>query len=366
MSKANTESQIENQLEIQIPPVVNRALVNAVDDKSLLGMAERRILKAINPIQTDNRFPLIQSITLKQLKIFKHSNENVLQQQNPAPQIQWHYGDYPMAVRYQLNYRIHWINLLSVSLALSFALFSIYQLLPNRTRQLRKSWQKKLQPMGFSEVETNKLSTLLLRNSDGFNLLTDLGQSLPNRFDEALNILSNSEIAGLTHQQRKWFVTALNQSSDRHLALQVARSEERLIFDLAKQQVIIHGLPITLSKTPLFYYYWYATRKLENLSPYTNPGQTKPDREQGAMLADIMENHQGHKKAVNDLRISGLKGKTLDQNRNKLKDELQSALGTLASPYLFHSERDTRTARYSYSLQLSANKIQLRPSSRNP
>jgi len=57
----------------------------------------------------------------------------------------------------------------------------------------------------------------------------------------------------------------------------------------------------------------------------------------------------------------GLKGKTLDQNRNKIKTELQRVLEGLACDYLFDSERDERTARYRYSLKLPASKLKLGP-----
>ena len=104
-----------------------------------------------------------------------------------------------------------------------------------------------------------------------------------------------------------------------------------------------------------FIIFWYAKRKFEGEPAYLNPPQGKPDHKNG-QVAKLMQQYGGHQKAIRDLD-GGLKSKTLDQNRNKIKTELQRVLDDLACDYLFDSERDERTARYRYSLKLSASQL---------
>ena len=66
-----------------------------------------------------------------------------------------------------------------------------------------------------------------------------------------------------------------------------------------------------------------------------------------------MQHYGGHGKAINDLQSNGLKAKTLDQNRSKIKDELVSVLGeTLAADYLFETARDAQSGRSKYRIKL--------------
>jgi hypothetical protein len=58
----------------------------------------------------------------------------------------------------------------------------------------------------------------------------------------------------------------------------------------------------------------------------------------------------GHARAINELELHGLKAKTLDQNRNKIKDEMLAYFGELANPYLFQKSRDPKTGRYQHQL----------------
>ena len=91
-----------------------------------------------------------------------------------------------------------------------------------------------------------------------------------------------------------------------------------------------------------------------------NPITTKADHELAAELIDLMEQYGGHGKAINDLARNGLTAKKLDQNRNKIKDEMIAALGEeLASPFLFEGQREQTSLRYLYRIQAPKEKFKI-------
>lgn len=71
-----------------------------------------------------------------------------------------------------------------------------------------------------------------------------------------------------------------------------------------------------------------------------------------------MQEHGGHQKAIKELEAHGVRAKTMDQNRNKVKEELTKVLGeAVAEQYLFETRRDPRTGRNHYRLKTDATKI---------
>lgn len=145
-------------------------------------------------------------------------------------------------------------------------------------------------------------------------------------------------------------------------ALAIALAPATMRFDHRQHTVTIHGVALALPKTPYFYYAWYAALRLD---PHTqgwllNPATDRPDRASATPLIQLMTSASGHQKAINDLTEHGLRAKILDQNRNKVKDELYRELGeSLATEYLFESERDARTARYRYRLSCPPSRIKI-------
>lgn len=173
--------------------------------------------------------------------------------------------------------------------------------------------------------------------------------------------LARERSTELTDQAMKWFDCASRiDGSDSDRALAVAVAEDTLLFDCQQRQVIVHGIPVPLAKTPFFYYLWYARQRTSGEGWYLNPPVNRPDRDSAQSLIELMEAHGGHNKSINDLKEHGLRAKTLDQNRNKIRDELVSILGeALAAPYLFESERDLKSGRYRYRLRLESTKLKL-------
>ncbi|MFA0085433.1 hypothetical protein [Vibrio sp. 10N.261.51.F12] len=139
--------------------------------------------------------------------------------------------------------------------------------------------------------------------------------------------------------------------------LPICDNEEELLFELATQSIVIGGGRVVMPKTPFFYYLWYAKRQLEGLPPYVNPSMHQPDKQAGQELAQLMRGYGGHARAINDLEHFGLRAKTLDQNRNKIKDELTNALGHKAKDFLFCKTRHAKTGRYQYQLVINKSLI---------
>jgi|GEM_PF-6220927 len=145
-------------------------------------------------------------------------------------------------------------------------------------------------------------------------------------------------------------------------AIKAAFSSNKLIIDANKHSIIINNTQVILTKTPFFYYLWYAYRRVndERNGWFVNPSAEKGNHDEAKVLIKLMEDHGGHSRAINDLEKYGIRAKTLDQNRNKIKDCMTTILGEdLAENFLFESKRDFNTGRYSYRLALKADKINI-------
>lgn len=145
----------------------------------------------------------------------------------------------------------------------------------------------------------------------------------------------------------------------RHL-LDSLNTTKQLRIDLATQTVWANQTAIKMSKTPFFYYLWYAQLRQQDANEgwFINPAAEHGNHVDAQSLIALMQTHGGHPRAVNDLISHGLRAKTLDQNRNKIKDEfLQELDAELAETYLFEAKRDLKTGRYMHRLILEKQQI---------
>lgn len=261
--------------------------------------------------------------------------------------------------RFDFTYQVSWLSLLLFTLLVCLSLNLLVAAFPNARKQKLTAWRNRLQTIGFNKSQAkfiaNKLSASSVATQQQCQWIMAQNSS-----DERTWLLEHLLDTQLKPEQFSWLQLALSKKICAKDALNIATATDELTIDLTNSQVTIHGLPCQLKITPLIYYYWYAQKQKDNLGAYINPAINKPDREQGQYLAELMQQYGGHKKAINDLLENGLKGKTLDQNRNKIKEELTQQLGDLAENYLFDSRRDGRTARYQYWLKLPAEKITLK------
>ncbi|GEA60790.1 hypothetical protein VCO01S_19830 [Vibrio comitans NBRC 102076] len=169
------------------------------------------------------------------------------------------------------------------------------------------------------------------------------------------------QLSKMDPNQLAWFELAYGRYDSFEIALQISQREDSLEFDLKNRRLFVKGIEIPMAKTPLFYYYWYAKRKQMGDEPYINPSKMRPDTIAGAQLADIMHRYNGTDRTIEELKKHGLKAKSLDLNRNKVKEILIDELGELAQAYLFDSQRDARDARSRYQLKLASSSISFRP-----
>jgi hypothetical protein len=182
-------------------------------------------------------------------------------------------------------------------------------------------------------------------------------------FAAAMRVASDARVAELSPRQIDWLVWGLkNRRGDLDDGLAVARAPDLVEIDLRRGSLRIHGVDIPVNKTPLFYYAWYAHHRLRGDGWLTNPQSNKPDKSAGQELAHLMWSCAGHAKAAAGAEEIGLKAKTLDQNRSKIKQEIVALLGeSLSAAYLFDERKDPRTGRMSYRLRVPPAEVRIRP-----
>lgn len=217
---------------------------------------------------------------------------------------------------------------------------------------------------------------------------TALLAALPNAYtSQQRKLLDALRDAGLSWQETRGILKQFNKSDPDSLhwydfliqrlhagslsAEQLQKSanaDDCLVFQHDRQSVFIRGIEIPLSRTPYFYYALYAQQRVDdaqrNFSAcddngwILNPASGRANPEHTRMLLTLMKDHGGHLKAIKELEAHGVRAKTMDQNRNKVKEELSKVLGeAVADAYLFETQRDSRTGRNHYRLKTSATRI---------
>lgn len=184
-----------------------------------------------------------------------------------------------------------------------------------------------------------------------------------NHFNAAIALRQASlpAVRQLNSRDLHWLLTALRwNNADFEQALQLASTPDRLVIDLPEVKISIRGVDIPMAKTPLLYFAWYAMARTQGDGWITNPASNKPNKDLGTALASFMWRYKGHAKAIGDLEEMGLKAKTLDQNRSKIKDDICAALGeTLANDYLFEVDKSGPAGRSRYRLLLTPEAISI-------
>ncbi|WP_317931907.1 hypothetical protein [Halioxenophilus sp. WMMB6] len=252
------------------------------------------------------------------------------------------------------------IGLQSALLALPLSLLLL--IAPRPISRQRGYWLEQLSQNAtglFAALKLTRNIRALPPEQD--DCLRRLWQAHAVTIDRLQPLLQSPVFGQLSPEQLAWFELAL---SDNHgnleSALDVAQSEPGVQLKPQENQLWIHGLLIPLTKTPYCYYLWYAQRRRLNRDGgwVMNPPANRPDTELGEELQQLMSQYQGHRKALNELQQHGLRAKTVDQNRNKIKEEMVQLLGEkLAADYLFETERDFKTGRSRYRLAPGESRI---------
>ncbi len=360
-ARYSAQNSIEKTLSRQLPLTVEVALINTNNRQDLFRLSTERMQQALNKFVFDNAtmLPIIKNAYIEQFSLHDAEDSTLALSELPG-QLLWRQGGMDIAAAYRLSFNYDLVNLLIQSLIIVLMGFGAMKLFLDMRRYSQNDWLSILKAYKFDQREAEQLAQIT-EDTPFFNhLLRRVRRETPLNITQITELIQSGEVAALEGETLSWFIAANRRGLSVDQSLAIAFADDSLSFDLDSQELLVHGLTIPLSKTPLFYYFWYAKRKIDNLGPFLNPAQSKPDPVAGAELAALMDAHHGHLKAIHDLEGAGLKGKTLDQNRNKIKDELSRLLGDeLAARYLFNSARDPKTARYLYELALPANFIRL-------
>lgn len=278
----------------------------------------------------------------------------------------------PRSVLVSYHCELNLLPFLVVWTLLAVLLAMIYFLAPVPMSYRQRKWLDYLTDRGYDDelaydVVKPCSEQWLNLNNQQWQVFNALHRPEKYNYSQAIAIAGDSTVINFSELQMTWFMRSLNDSADEAdmssvmaNALALVSAADRVVIDLEHSCLTIHDRNIPVAKTPLFYYAWYAGKLLAGDGWMINPQSNKPDKQQGLELAELMWKHKGHAKAISDLEQAGLKAKTLDQNRSKIKEELVGALGEeLAGHYLFDTEKDTDTGRTRYRLKLSAEQIEL-------
>ncbi|MEZ5569017.1 MAG: hypothetical protein R3E54_11860 [Halioglobus sp.] len=264
------------------------------------------------------------------------------------------------------------------------ALFlAIYVTVPPPLTGTHRRWINQLLEQGYSGQEAFDIirkypaDTLNLNPAQRY-CLEQLHSPGERDMNVVLGLVTDARVATLSIEQMNWLLFGLGRAqwpaSDKaghpgamraakdegttpeqglESALALATAENRVEIDLTQLRLLLRGVPVPIGGTPLFYYAWYALARLRGEVWITNPPSNRPDLAAGVRLADWMSRHQGHGRAINDLQQTGLRARTLDQNRSKIKEDIVAALGEArAEAFLFDTSRHPDGVQLRYRLRV--------------
>ena len=364
-------SHLSVALQQRLPERLQLALQNRLAHGGPQSWVVEQLERDLSSLAASGKLPLLKSCRARVVQLL---NEGT----SPAAgwgevSVHWQFGDGDIheQTRLSVDCGINLPLLVGSQGLLALLLMAGMVLLP---RPLSGRARVQVQSLMDSGVGYHMARRMQLRiaqfNPLQHQLFNFFCQTAPLPVEVLVHRLSQADFAVLTSDQLAWFYRALAPGNipDQvqpwenaiNAALAAATGSDRLAFDCREYRISIHGISIALSKTPFFYYLWYAQLRVHGEGWLLNPPVNRPDREAAESLIALMQAHGGHAKSINDLRDNGLRAKTLDQNRNKIRDELVSALGEdLAKPYLFESERDLKSGRYRYRLAVDASNLDL-------
>jgi hypothetical protein len=179
-------------------------------------------------------------------------------------------------------------------------------------------------------------------------------------FDSAWRIASRAEISGFDDIAIRWLAAVYRQTSDEKTAFDVAQAPDQITMYPAEGKLQIHGHNIEIKKTPLAYYAWYAIHRVDDEGWIKNPQSTTPDKLLATDIKKWLDQWDCHAKAWSSIQ-DGVKAKTLDQNRSKIREALLATIGDdlLVFPYLFEERKNERFDVNEYRLRFSPSKIRI-------
>jgi hypothetical protein len=260
----------------------------------------------------------------------------------------------------QTNFPIYLLLLLIVTLLLT----SLRKLKPETLSKEAKLWLKYLGNRGYQYKQAqaalhNYNNEQLSFNAEQWTEFKQFHQPELKNATDIIQLLNSDRYTQLSSLNKQWFTYGyIAQGIDQ--AWELADANDEVMVDLASTKLTIRGIAIAIRKTPLFYYAWYLQQRKLNEGWILNPRSDKPDIEQGKIIVELMSKFNGNEKAIRDLEDNGLKAKTLNQNRSKIKMAFINCLGeNLAQAYLFESKKDSKSDRVYYRVSIKPENISL-------
>lgn len=315
----------------------------------------QRINRDLAGICTENTWQLLQNCSASILRIDDASYDYEI---TPDRQItlDWYTNKQHKALKLGIYFQVNWHRLLLMQLCIALSCFALISAIPKPVSPARLQWIRQLRSAGQTQTQALQLT----QPFDSFSphqqqKLRELSTSGLLSIEQCFTALKDPRITQLSADQEQWLQLGLRLYPGQiSAALRIAQASATLEFEPENSSVVVHGIRLALPSTPFLYYYWYALKRVYETASegwYINPMANRADMDSSDALIALITRYGGHGKTVSDLRSHGVRAKTLDQNRSKIKEELVKLLGEeLAKPYLFDMERDARTARYQYRL----------------
>jgi hypothetical protein len=260
----------------------------------------------------------------------------------------------------------NWPLAVAVCALLGLLFFAIHWFFPQPLSKVHQRWLAYLLERGYGETRALDIlcacdKASLDLSSVQLGVLEQLHDAKNGNFAWALTVAGDARVAALEGNALDWFALGLRGSpADLDGALALANAQESVAIDLTGMTLHLRGINVPVSGTPLFYYAWYATARSQGEGWITNPATNRPDMAAGQELIELMSRFQGHARAINDLERTGLKARTLDQNRSKIKDEIVAVLGEkLGAIYLFETSKHPDGVHTRYRLQADSHCIRI-------
>ena len=354
---------LAQQLRETLPNKIIEAGINESFHDSLNDYLVKRLNHDFAQLHVNSAFSAVQQCQAQVLRIH---NKTYADSANTARiiSLHWPINDHIQELKLGLACQWQWPKLIASQLFLSLLGLLMWTAVAPPLSPRRKQLLRALTEQGVNRRQAEQLSSKAddysPRQEQALTLFLRSNYPYPSHYLAHLNTggFKHSSPSALT-----WLEFALRQRpKDIADAIAIAESPAELSLCPATSTVIVHGYALKMSSTPFMYYLWYAYRRHQNPVDgwFTNPPSNRPDRRADQEIIALMQRYGGHAKAIKDLSEKGLRAKTLDQNRSKIKDELCQLFGEeLAAPFLFESARDPQTARSQYRLALPATAISI-------
>lgn len=356
LSLNSAASKLEQELAKALPEKIIGAGINDSHHEILNDFLVSRINQDLASIPIKGRFTSIQYCQAQVQSLYGKSYNSPDSAMRTIT-LRWSVNEHPHSMSLALHCQANWPSLLFSQFILALFSAAMLTTISKPLQTANKHLVSVLIANGRSRSDAMSLIAVTNHSSpEQIQALNIVVENTPQHTATLLTCLKDGGLKNISADQLTWFNHALQTYPEQlDEAIRICLAPPTLSLYPATGRVVIHGIEIKLPATPFFYYFWYARRRQKNIDNsdgwFINPPSNRADRNVDSELIALMQQYGGHYKAINDLEEKGLRAKTLDQNRSKIKDELIQVLGeTLAAPYLFDMERDPQTARFKYRL----------------